>query len=55
MHYSFEVQLEADGEGGFSYRAELLGAGPEVPYGYGDTPYEAILDLCESINEGAAE
>lgn len=55
MTYEFNVELQPDGEGGFIYQAELLGAGPEVPYGYGETPYEAILDLCESINEGAAE
>lgn len=53
--FNFNVELQPDGEGGFIYQAELVGADPEVPYGYGYTPFEAILDLCESMTEGAAE
>jgi len=53
--YNFNVELQPDGEGGFIYQAELVGADPDVPYGYGYTPFEAILDLCESMTEGAAE
>lgn len=53
--FQFEVEIEADGEGGFSYRAELVDAGPDVPYGYGSTPYVAILDLCETMTESEAE
>ena len=50
MTYEFNVELQPDGEVDLPTKAELVGAGPEVPYGLGRL-YEAILDLCESMTE----
>jgi hypothetical protein len=46
----FLVVTEPDEvNGGIIYRAELVGSGPEVPFGYGASELAAIQDLCESM------
>lgn len=49
--FEFEVVLEEDSGGKLWYRAELVGSAPTTPYGYGESAWEAIVDLCETMHE----
>lgn len=49
--FEFEIVLETDTGDQEWHRAELVGSSPTTPYGYGDTAWEAIIDLCESLPE----